>query len=92
MALANKKQYNLADANKVLALLEDIGGNASAVEDEYFTKEEVEKAHSHVKSAPRLGKVYNPIQIANAYVQISRISTATTLVSQISGLSMEDIF
>jgi ankyrin repeat protein len=72
MALVNKKLLNLADANKVLALLEDIGGNASAVEDEYFTKEEVEKVHSDLKSAPRLGQVCNPIQIANAYFQISR--------------------
>jgi hypothetical protein len=71
MALVNKL-FNLADANKILALLEHIGGNASAVEDKCFTKEDLDKVHSNVKSAPRLGKLCNPIQIANAYFQISR--------------------
>ena len=71
MALVKLKQFSLEDANKVLALLEEIGGDASALEDDSYSKEEVEKIHSNVRSGPFLGKLYNPIQIANAQMQIS---------------------
>lgn len=72
MALVNRKQFSLEDAKKVLALLEEIGGDASALEDGTFSKEEVEKIHSNLNSGPRLGKIYNPIQFANAQFQASR--------------------
>ena len=71
MALVKMKQFSLDDANKVLALLEEIGGDASALEDYSYSKEEVEKMHSDMRSGPFLGKVYNPIQIANAQMQMS---------------------
>ena len=72
MALDNRIHFGLEDANKVLALLEEIGGDAIALDDCTFSKKEVEKVHSNLKSAPRLGKIYNPIQIANAQTQLSR--------------------
>ena len=75
MALFNKKQLSLENANKVLALLEKIGGDASPLDDGPFS-EEAKKIHSKMKSAPRLGKIYNPIQIANAQFQILRYSNS----------------
>lgn len=66
------KLFSLEDAKKVLALLEEIGGDASALDDDSFSKEEVEKIHSDLESAPRFGKIYNPIQIANIQFQVSR--------------------
>ena len=71
MALVKMKQISLEDANKVLALLEEIGGDASALEDDHYSKQEVEKMHSNMRSGPVLGKVYNSIKIANAQTQIS---------------------
>ena len=71
MALMKIKQFSLEDANKVLALLEEIGGDASAQEDNCYSKEEVENIHSHLRSVPLLGKLYNPIKIANTQMQIS---------------------
>ena len=76
MALVDRKQFSLEDANKVIALLEEIGGDACALDDDTFSEEEVKKIHSRMKSAPRLGKIYNPIQIANAQFQISRYSNS----------------
>ena len=70
MALVKKKQFSLEDANKVLALLEEIGGDASALDDDSYSKEEVEKMLSNMRSGPRLGKLYDPIKIANAQMQI----------------------
>ena len=72
MALMKKKQSSLEDTNKILALLEEIGGDARAQEDDCFSKEEVEKVHSNLRSGPLLGKLYDPIKIANAQMQISR--------------------
>lgn len=72
MALVTKKQFSPVGAYQLLALFEDIGGDACALEDEYYTKEKVEEIHSNLKTTPRLSKIYNPIQIANTSFQISR--------------------
>ena len=87
MALFNRKQFSLEDANKVLALLEEIGGDASALGDDSFSKEEVEKIHSNLKSGPRLGKVYNPIRITNAQFQISRyLDSDSPCISKVTSI------
>ncbi|KIM98419.1 hypothetical protein OIDMADRAFT_202208 [Oidiodendron maius Zn] len=87
-----KKQFNLEDANKVLALLEEIGEDASALDDNSFSKEEVKQIHSNLKSSPRLGKVYNPIQIANAQFQLSLYlesdSPCISKLTSISGINL----
>ena len=70
MTLLSRKHFDLEDANRKLALLKEIGGNAIALEDDSFSKEEVEKIHSNLKSAPRLGKAFDPIPIAIAQLQI----------------------
>jgi hypothetical protein len=92
MALFGRKQFSLEDANKVLALLEEIGGDASALEDDSFSKEEVEEFHSNMKSTPRLGKIYNPIQIASAYFQVSRyFDSDNPCISKLTSISDMDL-
>lgn len=87
MALLYRKQFSLEDANKVLALLEEIGGDASALDDDSFSKEEVDKIHSNLEAGPRLGKVYNPIQIANAQFQISRyLNSDSPCISKVTSI------
>ncbi|KAI9745949.1 MAG: hypothetical protein M1818_000630 [Claussenomyces sp. TS43310] len=67
-----KKQFNIDDAHVVLSLLQEKGGNAVAIDDDTFSKEDVEGLLSRFKSYPRLGKIYNPLAIANANSQISQ--------------------
>ena len=40
-ALVRGKQFSFEDANKILALLQKIGGDASALDDDSFSNEEV---------------------------------------------------
>ena len=71
MILMKMKQFSLEDANKILALLEEIGGDASAQGDYFYSKEEVENMHSTMRSGPLLSKLYNPNRIAKIQMQIS---------------------
>ena len=88
MALVKRKQFSLEEANKVLALLEEIGGDASALEDHSYSKEEVEKIHSNIRSGPRLGKWYNPIKIANAQMQLSGyVNSSRPYVSKLMSIN-----
>lgn len=78
MAFAMKKQLNLDDANRILSLLEQLGGDACAIDDEVFSKEEVERMLSNCRSYPRIGQVCNPVQVANAQFQIMRYSKSNS--------------
>ena len=92
MALMKKKQFSLEDAEKVLALLEEVGGDASAKDDYFFSKEEVEKIHSDIRSHPKLGKSYNPITIANAQMQASSyIASGRPYISKLISINDNDI-
>ncbi|MCJ1357884.1 MAG: hypothetical protein MMC33_007880 [Icmadophila ericetorum] len=43
MAFATKEQFNQDDASRMLSLLEQLGGDACAIDDEAFSKKEVER-------------------------------------------------
>ena len=72
MAVMMKEQLNLDDASRTLSLLEQVGGVACAIDDDVYSKEEVERLLLRFRSSPRIGQVHNPIQIANAQSQIVR--------------------
>ena len=92
MALGKMKKFSLKDANKVLALLEEIGGDASAQDDYSFSKEEVEKIHSNMRSGPLLSELYDPIKIAKAQIQVlSYMYSGRPYVSKLVSINDNDV-
>jgi hypothetical protein len=89
MTLVYKKQFDPEDAKKVLSLLEERGG--AEIDDDAFSKEDVERIHANFSSSPRIGKVYNPITVANAQFQVMRyFSSDSPYLSKLNSIKDED--
>ena len=72
MAIGARRQFNPDDASRTLNLLEQLGGDACAIDDEDYSKEEVERILSSYRSYPRIGQFSNPIKVAHVQLQMMR--------------------
>jgi hypothetical protein len=92
MILVAQKRFNIDNVDEILRLLKAKGGDAVALDDITYSTEQVEGIHSRALSAPRLGKIYNPMTITNANIQWARyLNSESPYLTKISSIEDENL-